>query len=281
MSRLILYAKLMRLHRPIGIYLVLWPTLWALWLAADGMPDLSVLVVFILGVIIMRSAGCVINDYADRDFDGAVMRTKDRPLATGQLQPKQALRLFVLLILVAAGLVWTQNYTTILWSLGAVALTIVYPFMKRYTHWPQVILGAAFAWAIPMAFAAQTGTVPAYAWLLYAATLSWTVAFDTIYAMIDRADDEKIGIKSTARLFGRYDRYAIAGFQWMFLSLMFWVARWKSLGIVFWCSYIVVVGLFVYQQRLIKTRRPDSYFRAFMNNHWIGAVLFFGIALNY
>ncbi|MDX1397917.1 MAG: 4-hydroxybenzoate octaprenyltransferase, partial [Oceanospirillum sp.] len=207
------YIKLMRIDRPIGTYLLLWPTLWALWIAAEGIPDWDVLVIFVLGVISMRAAGCVINDFADRKIDGHVERTKERPLATGDVTAKEAIGLFIVLGLISFGLVLMTNPLTILLSLGGIMLAFMYPFMKRYTHLPQVVLGAAFSWAIPMAYAAQTNSVPVEAWLLFAAKLLWTVAYDTQYAMVDRNDDVKIGVKSTAILFGELDRHIIALLQ--------------------------------------------------------------------
>lgn len=207
------YAQLTRLNRPIGNFLLLWPMLWGLWIAAKGLPDLKVLVVFVLGVLIMRAAGCVINDYADRDFDGHVKRTTHRPMANGRVSEREALTLFVVLCLVAFGLVLLMNPLTIALSLVAVALAATYPFMKRYTHFPQVHLGAAFGWAIPMAFAAQTGAVAPVAWLLFLSAVLWATIYDTQYAMVDRDDDLKIGVKSTAVLFGQADRAIIGVLQ--------------------------------------------------------------------
>ena len=224
-ERLIQYARLMRLDRPIGIYLLLWPTLWALWIAGEGSPDALVVFVFIAGVTLMRSAGCVINDYADRNFDPHVERTRNRPIAAGRIKPKEALALFAVLCLLAFGLVLLMNRLTILLSLVGVMLAATYPFMKRYTHLPQVYLGAAFGWAVPMAFAAQTGTVPKEAGLLFVATVLWATAYDTMYGMVDREDDVKIGVKSTAILFGDSDRVIIAIIQILLIVVKLFILK--------------------------------------------------------
>lgn len=278
---LISYAKLMRLHRPIGIYLVLWPTLWALWLAAEGWPDGKVLVIFVLGVIAMRSAGCVINDFADRHFDGHVERTRDRPIVSGELSSKQALRLFIGLCLFALLLVLLTNPLTVLLSLGGVALATIYPFMKRHTHLPQVVLGAAFAWSVPMAFAAQTAALPPELWLLYTCVVLWTVCYDTFYAMVDREDDLKIGVKSTAILFGDMDRAMTGTLQIMVLVALVMVGQRFELGDIYLASLVLVAALFAYQQYLIRDREPKACFRAFLNNNWVGMLVFIGIALDY
>jgi len=275
------YIQLMRLDRPIGILLLLWPTLAALWVAAEGVPDLLVLVVFTLGVIVMRSAGCVINDYADRDFDGQVERTKNRPLATGALKGKDALRLFVLLGVIAFGLVILLNELTVAMSFVGLFLAATYPFMKRYTHLPQVYLGAAFGWAIPMAFAAQLGEVPAIAWLLFVANILWSTIYDTFYAMADREDDLKAGIKSTAVLFGKDDKSIIAVLQILFVLIMVLVGSELSFSYVYYAAVAVTTGLFLHQQRLVRNREPAQCLRAFLNNNWVGAVLFLGIVLHY
>lgn len=279
--RLSLYARLARLNRPIGNFLLLWPTLWALWLAAAGWPRTDVLVVFILGVLVMRAAGCVINDYADRDFDRHVKRTQTRPLTTGAVSEREALSLFVVLCLIALALVLLMNRLTVVLSLGGVLLAATYPFMKRHTHLPQVHLGAAFGWAAPMAFAAQTGSVPVLAWLVFAASVVWATVYDTQYAMVDRDDDLKVGIKSTAVLFGRHDRAMIALLQGL-LTLLLAVIGWRAgLGGVFYVALAAATGLFLYQQWLIRDRSREGSFRAFLNNNVYGGVVFAGIALSY
>jgi 4-hydroxybenzoate polyprenyltransferase len=273
------YIRLMRLDRPIGNFLLLWPTLWALWVAAGGLPKLDVLLVFVLGVLLMRAAGCVINDYADRDFDGQVERTKHRPLATGEVSAKQALMLFAGLGLLAFALVLTQNWLTIQLSFVGMALAALYPFTKRVTHLPQFVLGAAFGWATPMAFAAQTGELPSITWLMFGITLVWTVAYDTMYAMVDRADDLKAGIKSTAILFGRFDRLAIGLLQAFTLGLLFLVGQIQGLNEWFFLSLLLAGLLAAYQQYLIKDRDRDLCFKAFLNNNHFGAVVFLGLLL--
>jgi 4-hydroxybenzoate polyprenyltransferase len=275
------YARLMRLHRPIGTLLLLWPTLWALWLAAEGLPDLGVLAVFVLGTLLMRSAGCVINDYADRNFDGHVERTRDRPLATGEIEPRRALVLFGVLVLAAGLLVLTQNALTILLAFVAVALAAAYPFMKRHTYLPQVWLGAAFAWSVPMGFAAQTGAVPPLAWLLLSAVVLWVLVYDTQYAMVDREDDLRIGIKSTAILFDDADRPVIAILQGLLLVDLWLVGRQAELGLPYLLGLGVAAALAVYQQWLIRARTPAGCFRAFLNNNWFGLAVFAGIAAGY
>ncbi len=277
-EKLVSYSELMRLHRPIGIYLVLWPTLWALWLAAKGVPNIGVLIIFILGATVMRSAGCVINDFADRKVDGHVTRTKSRPLVTGKVSPKEALALFAALCVAAFILVLFTNSLTIWLSLGGVTLAFIYPFMKRYTHLPQVVLGAAFAWAIPMAFAAQTGELDPAIWLVYTTVVLWTVSYDTFYAMADREEDLKIGVKSTAILFGDMDIMATASLQILTLLALLMFRQKFELGDVYLASLIVVAGLFAYQQYLIKDRKPDRCFSAFLNNNWVGMAVFLGIA---
>ncbi len=280
-ERIYQYYLLTRLHKPIGIFLLLWPTLWALWIAAKGVPDLHVLAVFVLGVVLMRSAGCVINDYADRDFDAHVQRTQERPIAAGRVRPGEALLLFAVLCLIAFGLVLTLNRLTIYLSLGALALAAVYPFTKRYTHLPQVVLGAAFGWAIPMAFAAVLGAVPKLAWLLFTVNVIWSTAYDTFYAMVDRDDDRKIGIKSTAILFGESDRLVTGALQVLVLGGLLLVGRMAELGLYFHLALLVALGLAVYQQFLIRQRDRDGCFQAFLNNNWFGAVVFAGIFLHF
>lgn len=280
-NRLTTYIKLTRLHRPIGVYLVLWPTLWALWIAAEGLPDFEILVIFMLGALLMRSAGCVINDFADYNFDGHVARTKDRPLVTGQVKRGEAFILFFVLSLAAFGLVLLTNTLTIQLSFGAVALAACYPFMKRYTHVPQIVLGAAFAWSIPMAFAAQVDEVPKDAWIIYIAVVVWTVTYDTFYAMCDREDDLKIGVKSTAILFGDGDRMITAMLQIFTLIILATVGDKFELGSIYWLSLAVAALFFMYQQFLIRKREPQKCFQAFLNNNWVGIVIFVGIVLDY
>ncbi len=275
------YARLMRLHRPIGTLLLLWPTLWALWLAAEGLPDPFVLTVFVLGTLLMRSAGCVINDYADRDFDGHVRRTRDRPLAAREIPPRHALVLFVGLVLAAGLLVLTQNGLTIGLAFAALGLASAYPFMKRYTYLPQVWLGASFAWSVPMAFAAQTNALPPLAWLLLSAVVLWVLVYDTQYAMVDREDDLKVGIKSTAILFDDADRHIIGGLQLLLLLDLWLVGRQAELGWPYHAGLACAAGLAVYQQWLIRERDPARCFRAFLNNNWFGMAVFAGIALDY
>jgi len=273
--------KLARLDKPIGIYLVLWPTLWALWLAAEGIPSLKVLVIFVAGSILMRSAGCVINDFADRNIDGDVERTKGRPLVTGEISTKGALVFFCLLCLLSFLLVLQTNELTIYLSFGAVILASVYPFMKRYTYLPQVVLGAAFAWSVPMAFAAQTNEIPQLVWLVYIATLLWTVAYDTMYAMVDREDDIKLGVKSTAILFGHADRAIVAFLQVLVILTLCLIGEKAKLGQFYLLSVVVASTLFVYQQHLIRFRDRDSCFQAFLNNNWVGLCIFIGLVLDY
>ena len=280
-SRWRYYLRLMRLHRPIGILLLLWPTLWALWIAGAGRPVLGVLVVFVAGVVLMRSAGCVINDYADRDVDLHVERTRTRPLATGQVSPHEALILFVLLSLTAFALVLTMNRLTIALSIMGAVLAASYPFMKRYTHLPQVYLGATFGWSIPMAFAAQTGAIPGVAWVLFAANIFWVVAYDTAYAMVDRDDDLKIGIKSTAILFGTWDRFFIGLSHFLAILLLAWAGRMAGLGFMYYSGLVLASGIAGYQQALLHRRERQAYFRAFLNNNYFGAVVFAGLLLEY
>lgn len=281
MKQLYQYALLMRLHRPIGILLLLWPTLWALWIASSGHPNLLVMTVFILGVILMRSAGCVINDYADRKIDPHLRRTRERPLAAGRVSEREALTLFVVLCLLAFGLVLLMNTLTIMLSIVAALLAATYPFMKRYTHWPQVYLGAAFGWSIPMAFAAQTGSVPLWVWWLFLTNVLWTVAYDTMYAMADRAEDLVIGVKSTAILFGKADKAIVAGLHILVLLLLFGIGQQINLGKFYHLGLLIAAGLAIYQQWLIKDRQPKQCFQAFLNNNWIGAAIFAGIAAHY
>ncbi len=281
LTRLPDYARLMRLDKPIGIFLLLWPTLWALYIAGEGQPDQTVLVIFVLGVILMRSAGCVINDYADRDIDSHVSRTSNRPLATGRVSTGEAKILFLVLCLLALLLVLQLNTLTIALSVVGVALAAVYPFMKRVTHLPQVVLGAAFGWAVPMAFAAQTGTVSQIAWLMFLTTLLWATAYDTLYAMVDREDDLALGVKSTAILFGDADRRIVGLLQVMVLLCLLMIGRQAELGGIFYLAVLVAAALFAYQQYLIRFRTREGCFQAFLNNNWVGATVFAGIFLDY
>lgn len=280
-QRLHEYVLLTRLNRPIGILLLLWPTLWGLWFAGEGMPSFLVFIVFVMGAILMRSAGCVINDYADRNFDPHVERTASRPLAAGRVSEKETLGLFVVLSLVAFALVCLLNWLTIALSFVGVSLAASYPFMKRYTHLPQFFLGATFGWAIPMAFAAETGSVPLVAWVLFFANVFWAVAYDTAYAMIDRDDDLKIGVKSTAILFGKYDRLMIGLCHGMTLLLLLWAGELADLGWWFRGGLVVAAGLAIHQQQLIRGREKAKCFRAFLDNNRFGLVIFVGLLLDY
>lgn len=280
-NRLALYARLVRLDRPIGIYLLLWPTLWALWIAAQGLPPAEILLVFVAGTVLMRSAGCAINDFADRKVDGLVERTRERPLATGALHPAEALLVFALLSLIALALVWQLNRLTLLLSVPAVLLAASYPFAKRYTHLPQAHLGLAFAWGVPMAFAAVRGEVPPVAWGVFAATVLWTIAYDTFYAMVDRDDDRLAGIKSTALLFGRFDRAITAGLQLLTLLLLAGVGWHLGLGWPYGLGWCVAAGLAARQQWQIRHRERAACFRAFLANHWFGMAIFVGLAADY
>lgn len=275
------YARLMRLDKPIGIWLLLWPALWALWIAAKGFPSEKMLLIFIAGSILMRSAGCIINDFADRNFDAKVQRTKNRPMATGMVSKGEAICLFIILTLCALYLVILTNWLTISLAFIAVLLTILYPFMKRYTHFPQVVLGAAFSMAIPMAFAAETNAVPYYAWLIYTANMLWVMVYDTMYAMSDKNDDIKIGIKSTAILFGDSDKFIVGILQLLTLFSL-WLVGYK-LGMSLWFngSLYIVGCFFLYQQFIIRHRNPELCLSAFINNHWVGLIVYLGIVLNY
>jgi 4-hydroxybenzoate polyprenyltransferase len=271
----------MRLHKPIGILLLLWPTLWALWIAAAGHPDARVLVVFVLGVVLMRSAGCVINDYADRNIDPHVRRTRERPIAAGRVTPREALVLFAVLCLAAFMLVLLMNRLTVLLSLVGVLLAATYPFTKRYTNLPQVYLGAAFGWAVPMVFAAQTGAVPTIAWIIFIANVLWATVYDTMYAMVDREDDLRIGVKSTAILFAKADRALIGLLQVLLMLALQWVGYLAHLGAWYQAGLAVAAGFAVYQQYLIGGREPALCFQAFLNNNWFGAAVFAGIAAHF
>jgi len=281
-EKLKLYAELVRLNRPIGIYLLLWPTLWALWFAAEGIPDIKILMIFTLGVVFMRSAGCAINDYADRDIDKHVTRTKERPLTSGKITSKEVLGVFAALVFAAFLLVLQLNTNTILLSIIAVILAASYPFMKRYHHFPQVHLGAAFAWAIPMAYTAITqSSPPLEAWLLFTAALFWTTAYDTQYGMVDRKDDLKIGVKSTAILFDKHDNTINGALQLLTLILLTIVGILTIRGTLFYSSILAASGFIIYQQFLTKDREPNKCLQAFLNNNWFGMVIFIGIALDF
>ena len=280
-ERIVQYALLMRVHKPIGSLLLLWPTLWALWIAGAGEPDAGIVLVFVAGVFVMRSAGCVINDYADRRIDPHVWRTKDRPVASGKVEPREALALFTVLCLVGFGLVLTLNGLAVMLSFAGAALAAGYPFMKRWTHLPQVHLGVAFGWGIPMAFAALTGGTPPLAWLLLTGVVAWAVAYDTMYAMADREDDLRIGVKSTAILFGDADRVFVGVAQIAVLAALVLAGRQAGLGAFYNVAVAMGAALFLYQQRLIRDREPAACFKAFLNNNWVGALVFGGIVIDY
>lgn len=275
------YVELMRLNRPIGIWLLLWPTLWALWLAGEGHPDPGVFIVFMVGVVVMRSAGCVLNDFADRNIDPYVERTRTRPIASGRVAPMEALTLFFALGLIAIGLAAMLNRPTQILAVIGAGLTIVYPFIKRYVSIPQFILGAAFGWAVPMAFAAETAALPKQAWLLYVAAVLWAVVYDTMYSMVDREDDLKLGLKSTAILFGDYDKAMIGVFQGLLLLALFLLGLDLELSWIYYLGLLGALALMIYHQRLIAGREPAQCFVAFLHNQWIGAVVFFGIIGHY
>ena len=280
-SQLRNYGKLMRVDKPIGVWLLLWPTLWALWIAGEGSPDQGLFVVFVLGVFIMRSAGCVLNDFADRKIDPYVERTRSRPLATGAVAPLEALALFGALSLVAIGLASMLNKQAQLLAVVGAVLTVVYPFIKRYLSIPQFVLGAAFGWAIPMAFAAQTGDTPELAWLMFGIAVVWAVIYDTFYAMVDREDDVKIGVKSTAVLFGEVDLFVIAGLQVLMLLGLVFVGFRAALGLWYYLSVVVAAGMMAWHLWLARDRQPAGCFEAFLKNHLIGLVIFIGIVLHY
>ena len=275
------FARLMRLHRPIGAFLLLWPTLWALWMAAEGPPPASILAIFVLGVWVMRAAGCVVNDYADRHLDPRVERTRDRPLAKGTVRPREALVLFAVLMLVALALVLALNRQTIALAAAAAVLAVVYPFLKRVTHLPQVWLGVAFGWGIPMGFAAVTGAVPAAGWTLLLANVLWAVAYDTMYAMADRPDDIRAGSRSTAILFGAADRMMVGVFQIAALAVLAGVGFQLGFGLPWHLGLAAAAGFGVYQQHLIRERDRHACFRAFMNNNWLGGAVFLGLAAEF
>ena len=274
------YFRLMRLNKPIGIYLLLWPTYWALFLSAGGWPDIDLLIIFTFGVIITRSAGCVINDYDDREIDKHIARTRDRPITAGEISPKAALLLFFALGLVAFALVLLTNTLTIKISFIALALAVLYPFSKRWTNLPQLILGLAFAMSVPMAFSAQTGTVTASAGWIFLATVLWTLIYDTLYAMADRDEDLKIGVKSTAILFAKYDQIFITLLQILLMIVFIKIGNLFDLGAFYDISLIIILLFMIYHQFLIKKRQKMDYFKAFINNHFIGMTLFFGVFLS-
>lgn len=276
-SHLDCYLRLTRLNKPIGIFLVVWPMLWALWLAAGGLPNLWVLTVFVLGAILMRSAGCIINDFADRHIDGHVKRTKARPLATGEIGSGEALALFAVLSLLAFALVLTLNTLTIELAFVGIGLAVLYPFTKRSTHWPQMFLGFAFGWAVVMAFAAIDGYVPTGGWLMFAAAVVWALVYDTMYAMVDRDDDLKLGVKSTAILWGRYDRVAIGFFQCVFFALLLGCGISFGLGGPYYIGLVAAAVIAGYHQWLIRNRERGPCFQAFMHNNVLGGVVFIGI----
>jgi len=271
------YFRLMRLDKPIGIYLLLWPTYWALFLAAEGWPDMDLLLIFTLGVVVMRSAGCVINDYADREVDKHIERTQNRPITSGEISPKSALLLFVFLIVMAFGLVLLTNALTVQLSFIAVVLASLYPFTKRYTQLPQLVLGVAFGMSVIMAFSAQRGGVPIEAYWVFVANIVWTLIYDTLYAMADREEDLKIGVKSSAILFAKYDRIIVAILQILLLFLILKIGKLFDLGLFYQLSALIISILMIYHQFLIKNREKNACFRAFLHNHFIGLALFLGI----
>ena len=275
------YLRLMRFDRPIGALLLLWPTWWALTLAGNGKPSLANWLIFTAGVIIMRAAGCVMNDIADRHYDPHVERTRDRPLASGELNLSQAVVTFLALMLLALGLVLMTNRLTVLLAFAGAGLAISYPFFKRFTHFPQVVLGIAFGWAIPMSFAAQTGQVPDLGWALFVINIVWVLIYDTLYALVDRDDDLLIGVKSTAIFFGRHDLVVLRGFMALMLVLLLILGWWQSLAWPWFAAVGVVAALFAWQQWLARGRERDGCFRAFRNNNWVGLALFLGLAGNF
>lgn len=281
LSQLRNYGKLMRVDKPVGLWLLLWPTLWALWLAGEGHPDQGLFVVFVAGVFVMRSAGCVLNDYVDRKIDPYVERTRTRPIASGAVTPTEALVLFVALSLIAVGLATMLNRPARMLAIIAASLTVAYPFIKRWVSIPQFVLGAAFGWAVPMAFAAQTGSTPQLAWLVFGAAVIWAVIYDTFYAMVDREDDRKLGVKSTALLFGEVDLFVIAGLQILMLAALIFVGLRAELGFWYFLAVAGAAALMAYHQWLARERQPADCFAAFMHNQYIGFVMFVGIVLHY
>jgi 4-hydroxybenzoate polyprenyltransferase len=280
-ERLDAYERLMRLDKPIGTLLLLWPTLSALWLAASGAPRLSLLLIFVVGTLVMRSAGCAMNDWADRDFDGHVARTAARPLAAGLIAPWEALAVAGVGVAIAFMLVLFTNRTTMLWSLPAFAIAAVYPFFKRFFAVPQAVLGIAFSFGIPMAYAAVQNRVPLIAWTLLGINFFWVMAYDTEYAMVDREDDVKIGIRTSAITFGRYDVAAVAICYAIFVAGMAWIGRVHALGFVYYAGLAVAFVIALQHLRMIREREAGACFRAFLGNHWLGMSIFVGIALDY
>lgn len=281
LSRIKPYWELMRFHKPIGTLLLLWPTLWALWVAHKGFPNIKNLTIFVLGVVVMRAAGCVINDFADRHFDGRVTRTQHRPIATGEISPKKALTLFFALCAIAFFLVLHTNLHTIILAVFALLIAMIYPFMKRYTHWPQLVLGIAFSFSIPMAFTAENNNAFFIAGLMMLTNVLWTIAYDTQYAMVDRADDLKIGIKSTAILFGKYDQWIIGFLQCCVIVLLYVLGFLLSLSYIYFMAVFAAFLLFLYQLYLLSQRDTQQYFQAFLNNQWVGLIVFIGIFFSY
>ena len=275
------YWILARFDKPIGILILLWPALWAIWIASSGQPNILVLTVICLGVVLMRAAGCVINDYADRNIDPHVERTKLRPIASGKVKPKEALALFGVLCVSAFGLVLLLNQYTIMLSFGGVFLAASYPFMKRYTQLPQAYLGIAFGWAVPMSFAAQSNEIPAVAWLMYLATALWALVYDTMYAMVDKEDDLKIGVKSTAILFGDKEREIMAILQIIIMLLLVQIGRMQDLSWIYYVALLCASGFFVYQQKLIFYRENADCFKAFLNSNLFGFTIFVGLVLEF
>ena len=280
-GRLGTYARLIRLHQPVGIWLLLWPTLWALWIAGEGRPDQRVFIVFLLGTVVLRSAGCIINDFADRKIDAHIWRTRDRPLATGEVSVPEALTLFVILMLVGLGLVLTMNRLTVFLAVIGAFITVLYPFTKRYISFPQLVLGIAFSWGVPMAFAAQLGTVPPVGWAMFAMTIAWGVIYDTEYAMADRIDDLKIGVRSVAILLGDLDRVFVGAMQILFVATLGLIGQSIDRGAWFFFGTTVAASIFLYQQYLIRDRDSIRCFAAFRNNAFFGASVFAAILLDY
>ncbi len=275
------YALLMRWHRPIGILLLLWPTLWALCIANNGKPSIKLTVIFICGVVLMRSAGCVINDFADRHFDGAVTRTRERPIVSGKVSPWEALILFAFLCILAAGLLLPLNAAARYLALPAVMITLIYPFLKRMTHLPQLVLGIAFSWGVPMAYAASQGSVSVNGWFIFFIACIWPVAYDTLYAMVDRSDDLRIGVKSTAILFGNQDIRIVALLHGIMLLLLITLGVSLSLQLYYYLGLLGATIIMLYQQYLIKDREPQRCFKAFVTSQWAGFFILLGLWLNY
>jgi 4-hydroxybenzoate polyprenyltransferase len=281
MSKIYEYCRLMRLDKPVGIFLLLWPTWWALWIAAGGVPPFKILVIFTAGVFIMRTAGDIINDIADRRIDGSVSRTRQRPLATGTIQTRQALYLFLFLCLIAGSLTLFLNSLAFILSFMGLFLACLYPFMKRFTHWPQLFLGLAYSWGVPMAFAAIKNSIPGIGWWLFATTVIWVIAYDSFYAMVDREDDLKIGIKSTAILFGRWDNVIIGSLQFLVLVSLALLSQYLHLGQSFYLGWSAALLLGVYQQYMVRNRSPRACLNAFRNNQWFGFAIFIGFLLGF